>query len=91
MIFNIYTVWDECTKAYLQPMFFVSKGQAIRALTSAVNDPEHDFHKYSDQYVLFELGSYDNANAVFELYNAPRSVGVCSEFKSVSDGARTPS
>lgn len=82
-MFKIFTVWDECAKAYLQPMFFLTKGQAIRALTEAVNSPDHNFHKYSDQYVLFELGTYDDSTACFELLESPRSLGVCSEFKSV--------
>lgn len=85
MLFKIYSVWDECAKAYLQPMFFLTRGQAIRALTEAVNSSDHNFYKYADQYVLFELGSFDDSMACFELYESPKSLGVCSEFKSVVD------
>ena len=61
----------------------MTKGQAIRALTEAVNTSDHNFHKYADQYVLFELGSFDDSSGCFELYSNPKSIGVCSEFKSV--------
>ena len=83
MLLKIYSVYDSCASAYLQPMFFATRGQAIRALTEAVNTADHNFHKYSDQYALFELGTFDDSTASFELYSAPKSLGVCSEFKSV--------
>ena len=85
MLFKVYSVYDQCANAYLQPMFFLTRGQAIRALTEAVNSSDHNFHKYSDQYVLFELGEFDDSNACYSAHSAPVSLGVCSEFRSVSD------
>ena len=31
MIVNIYSVYDEASKAYLPPMYFLTKGLAIRS------------------------------------------------------------
>lgn len=91
MLFKVYSVWDSCINAYLQPLFFLTKGQAIRSLTEEVNKPDSDFCKYSDQYVLFELGTFENTDGKFELYSAPISVGVCTEFKNiVSDKPERP-
>lgn len=80
MLFKIFSVFDNSTMAYLQPMFFVSKGQCIRAVTEAVADKDHNFSKYAHEYVLFELGSFDDGSCHFDLFDAPRSVGVLSEF-----------
>ena len=79
----IYSVYDNATNAYLQPMYALSKGQILRGITNAVNDPGHDFHKYARDYTLFELGSFDDSNAVFSLYPSPKSLGVLVEFQNV--------
>jgi len=83
MIINIYSVFDAATNAYLQPMYALSKGQIIRGITEAVNDPKHDFHKYARDYTLFELGTFDDSCAMFKLLPSPKSLGVLVEFLNV--------
>ena len=87
MLLKVYTVFDMASNAYLQPMFFLTKGQAIRAFTEAISDEKHVFCKYPSDYVLFELGSFDDSSAKFELYSSPVSLGVAVEFvnRSVVD------
>ena len=48
-----------------------SKGEAIRAITAHVNDPEHNFCKYAEDFTLFELGSWDDSNCIFDLLKTP--------------------
>lgn len=84
MIINIYSVFDAATNAYLQPMYALSKGQILRGITEAVNDPKHDFHKYARDYTLFELGTFDDSCAMFELLPSPKSLGVLVEFLNVN-------
>lgn len=84
MILKLFALYDSKVEAYLQPFFLKSKGEAIRALTRHVNDPNHDFSKYPGDFTLFELGSWDDANAKFILHDAPQSVGVLVEFKQSS-------
>lgn len=86
MIVNIYSVWDEATKAFLQPMYALSKGQIIRGITEACNDPKHDFHKYARDYTLFELGTFDDTNGKFDILSTPRSLGLLVEFINVDRG-----
>lgn len=83
MIVNIYSVWDEATKAFLQPMYALSKGAIMRGITEACNDVKHDFHKYARDYTLFELGSFDDSNGSFDILPTPRSLGVLVEFINV--------
>ena len=83
MIINLYSVFDAATNAYLQPMYALSKGQIIRGITEAVNDPKHDFCKYARDYTLFELGTFDDSTAKFNLLPTPRSLGLLVEFVHV--------
>lgn len=80
MISKVFTVYDSKTEAYLSPFFMPAKGAAIRAFSDLVNDSNHQFGKHPSDYILFELGSYDDSSASFDLYSAPVSLGVGVEF-----------
>ncbi|WNK13529.1 MAG: nonstructural protein [Microvirus sp.] len=61
----IFTVYDNAVKAYLQPFFCRSKGEAVRSFTDACNDEKSQFNKYAADYVLFFLGEFDDAEGLF--------------------------
>lgn len=82
MISKVYTVFDTAVGAYLTPFYAPTRAMAIRMFSESCDDPSHSFHKYPDQYALFELGDYDNETAGFALYNAPQSLGLAQEFRS---------
>jgi len=84
MIHRIYSVYDSAAEAYLLPFVLPTKGLAIRGFGEAVNNPQHDFCKYSEQYTLFELGTFNDATAEFKLYASPENMGVGVEFKDNS-------
>lgn len=60
MILKAFTVYDTKSEAYMQPFFQNAKGQAIRAFEDSCNDPNHPFSKHPGDYVLFEIGAYDD-------------------------------
>ncbi len=68
---QMYTVYDEKSKAYLQPFFSQSDGTAIRAITDCVYNRDHVFSKHPADFTLFHLGSYDDSNSSFKLLPAP--------------------
>lgn len=80
MIHKIFAVFDTKAEAYLQPFFTPTKGIAIRSFTDCVNNEKHEFSKYPADYVLFELGSFDDSNGLFTPLPAPLNVGVGVEF-----------
>lgn len=84
MIHKIYSIYDSKAEAYLQPFFMIAKGSALRAITDLANDPSHAFCKHAEDYSLFELGSFDDGKAFFQLHDAPVSMGVLIEFKHES-------
>lgn len=82
---KVFAVFDSKAAAYLQPMFFLTKGVAIRAFSSAVSDPKHEFYRYAEDYCLFELGEFDEASAIFSCHMTPIPIGKASEFKAISE------
>lgn len=81
MIHKIYSVRDNAVGAYLPPVFFKSKGEVIRSVSDAVNGGDSTFKKHAQDFVLFELGEFDDNTGIFNLHDAPLSVGVLIEFK----------
>lgn len=60
MNLNIYTVHDEKTSAFLQPMFFRTTGEAIRAIQSCIIDQNHQFSQHKTDFSLVQIGEYDD-------------------------------
>lgn len=81
MIVKIYTVYDSKGEAFLQPFYQQSKGHAVRSFTDSVNEPNHPFNKYPEDFTLFELGTFNDFNATFDLHSTPVSIGLAVEFK----------
>jgi hypothetical protein len=79
---KMFSVFDTKAEAYLPPMFFPTRGVAIRAFSQAAADEAHDFCKYSDDYVLFELGTFDPASAVFACHVTPVNLGSATSLRS---------
>lgn len=75
MKLEIFAVYDSAVQAYMQPMFFRSKGEAIRALQSAVSDGSTQFCKTPADYTLFCFGSFDDNSGVFDTAPPERVIG----------------
>jgi len=80
-ILKVFTVYDSKSDAYMQPFFMQTKGQAVRAFSDTVNDPKHQFYKHAEDFTLFELGSFDELSALFDLHLTPVSLGCAIEYK----------
>lgn len=80
MLHKIFSVYDSCAESYLPPFFLPTKGQAVRAFSDCAKDPRHMFGKHPEHYVLFEIGHFDDSNALIELHRAPVSLGRAIEY-----------
>lgn len=63
MILNVFAVKDLKAKAFLQPFFSNSRGSAMRAFGDAVQDKNCPFNKHPEDYILYEIGTYDDSSA----------------------------
>lgn len=69
----ICSIYDSKAEAFMQPLFFQAKGQAVRSFADAVNQ-DGNFKNHPDDYTLFCIGSYDDATGLLEPI-APESLG----------------
>lgn len=81
MIRLIFSVFDQKTNAYLDPVYYRSKGEAVRAMRDALANEDHQFAKHAEDYTLFELGDFDDTTGSFNLYNTPQALAKAIELK----------
>lgn len=58
--YKVFTVYDSKAKAYMQPFFQNSVGEALRAWDTSVNDSQTMFNKYPADFTLFQIAEYDD-------------------------------
>jgi len=76
----VFAVYDAAAEAFLAPIFFDTKGQAIRVFVDACNDESHGFHRHADDYTLFHIGFYDPGKGLLEALSTPDSLGVALQY-----------
>jgi len=81
-VIKIYAVYDSAVGAHMHPMFFQSRGQAVRAWLDACVDPNTQFSKHPADFTLFEIASYDEETGQFENLPAKINLGTALELTS---------
>lgn len=78
MRYYMFSVRDRSADAFGVPHFQVSRGAAIRGFTDEVNrsDAQNILFRHPEDFDLYELGSFDDAGADFEVYGKPVQVSI---------------
>ena len=76
----VFTVYDSKADCYLQPIYFKSKGEAIRSFSDECNRSESQMNVHAEDFTLFQLGEFDDSNASFDLLVTPVAIGKAIEF-----------
>lgn len=76
---KIFAIRDSAVEAFLQPFFAPTTGAAIRSVSEAVNDPQHQFSKHAKDYHLWLLGDFDDGSGNIVPTIPPLSIVACVE------------
>lgn len=76
----IFSVYDKAVQAYATPMFFRSKGEAVRSFTDAVNQEKSQFATHAADYVLYYIGQFDDNAGMFDSGEPVRVIGADEVF-----------
>lgn len=74
MVTKIFSIFDQKAKCHLPPFFLHESGQAVRAFSDCVNDPNHNFGKHPEDYTLVAIGEFDDIDGHILAYNHPQLV-----------------
>ena len=64
---KMYALFDKQVNTYMNPLYFVEDAEAIRWLTTVVNEKREktNINLYPHQFILIALGEYDDTNGEF--------------------------
>jgi len=60
MTTKIFSIYDGKAKIFQTPFFRITTGMALRDFEDLVNDPKTIVNKHPSDFVLYEIGSYDD-------------------------------
>lgn len=81
MIKKVFAILDTKAEAFLPPFMMHTVGEAERALSDCCSDPQHNFCKFAEDFNLYELGTWNDSNAFYDLHSSPRSIGLLTQYK----------
>jgi len=69
----IVAVKDRAAETYGRPMFVPAIGVALRSFSDEINrnDPNNQLYNHPDDFDLYDLGTFDDSTAEFEIKNNP--------------------
>lgn len=87
MYYKIYAIFDASVKAYMQPFFLRSQGEALRAFTDLANDDKSNVCRHASDFTLFEIGEYDDTTSKITSFETPERVRGAHEVQIKSEAA----
>ena len=88
MIQKVFGVRDTKALAFLQPFFSASTGAAVRAFGDAVNEGNSPLSKHPEDYLLYEIGDFDDQTGELIACNPLKMLG-CGKWRLLMVGAGT--
>lgn len=91
MEIRVFAVRDMKALAFLQPFFSQSSMSAIRAFGDACEQKDTPFNKHPEDYVLYEIGGYNDDTGMLTAVSPVRMLGCASDFLVKKPAVTVPS
>lgn len=78
----IISIRDVVANLYSPCSFVQSKGAALRSFSQEVNraDTNNQLYNHPNDFELYELGTFDDETATFELLSQPAQIGLARDY-----------
>lgn len=83
---KVFAPFDSKLKVWMNPMFFPHTGQAERVWLDICNQPEAMPSKHPSDFVLYQIGEFDDDTGRLESLQVPVQVLSALEAKSKPEG-----
>lgn len=95
MILKVFSVYDGKIKVFLRPFVDQHTGSALRSFEEACKEPSSPFAKFPQDFVLYEVGTFDDESGKLVEYSPKIQIATPIEFikkpMSASPLTRKPS
>lgn len=86
MVKLVCSVFDTKGSIFANPFTSVNQSTALRDFHRAASDPDTNISHYPADYVLFELGTFDDSLGTFSLHSQPVNLGPATQFQNSNQG-----
>lgn len=76
----LFSTYDAKSKCFSAPFSMLTIGMALREFEEASRNPNSILSKYPNDFSLYEIGTYDDSNAIVENKIPMNLIAVASEF-----------
>lgn len=80
MKLDMFAVRDAKIGAFNRPLFFRSRGEAVRSFQDACSDEANGFKAHASDYDFWLLGTFNDENGEFVALSQPERVCGASDF-----------
>ena len=87
MIYKLFSIRDSKIDDFLPPFCAKTIGEAEREVTELLRNKESRFYRYSDDFTLFELGTFDSSLGFVENLVQPKSLSILSSYCMVDSNS----
>lgn len=82
MLFVVFSVRDEKAQVFSPPVLALNVAMMMRSISDLLMDGKHPYAKHPEDYVLYDLGVFDDNTAAFSFPAAPKSLVVLRDLIS---------
>ena len=80
MKIKAYAVYDNKAEAFMQPFFAGNAGLATRTFADNAKNPESIWNRHPNDFVLYEIGEYDENQGILVNYENNKNLGMAIEY-----------
>lgn len=87
MQLKMFCVYDSKSQMFNTPFYSTTTGSAMRSFQDLVNDPQTLPFKHPGDFVLYEIGEFDDNTGTVRNYSEHHHLGIGSQFKDLGPQA----
>lgn len=76
---KLITIQDIKAECFLPVQTFKTKVDGIRAFETAVNNPDSQFNKYPEDFIMHEIGDFDELTGITKIHDRTIVIATAAE------------
>lgn len=77
---KIFAIYDNKAEAFMQPFYATTVGLALRIFADNVSNPESILHKNPNDFVIYEIGEFDDQTGEVINWTENKNLGMAIEY-----------
>lgn len=68
------SIYDDAVKAFMPPLWYRSRGEAVRSFLDAFAAEKSQFTPHAGDYAMYALGEFDDQSGSFAAFATPEKL-----------------